>query len=413
MVFLFPGILFRRSFFSGNFTNHFESGNPLERFLWNMLTSVFVLTVFTICLGFLSDLSNNLIGFDVKSSDILEVFICLYENKFPIYLNNYFEIKNVLKLLGSIYFTSIALGILFNKIIFIFKLDKTFKSLDFNRNWDNLVASNKFNNISHKHGDITITDIDIKTKENELFTGRFHNIIYNKDGNVYSISLTKTYKYYKIDKTLDGYENLISEIKKRIKKDPEFTMYHSESKNDFIYRKRIKGNVFVILADKIENISITYVKIGNVYDKISNYIQKFTVLSILLISLFIFSNAFWDFHIFNFSSENKRITFSIVTPLIILSLYNIFSSIIKSVLNKEKYKSYKADFWILFILLIPNLYIYNILNFGVVLTILLVALTVIPNNKEKGENSNVKVEINDIENQITNKFHDKNGNNDI
>ena len=81
MVFLFPGILFRRAFFSGDFNKQFESGNAFERILWNMLVSMIMLVMHSLSIQTYNSIFYNVIDFGLKNEDIADTFICLYENK--------------------------------------------------------------------------------------------------------------------------------------------------------------------------------------------------------------------------------------------------------------------------------------------------------------------------------------------
>ena len=115
MVFLFPGILFRRAFFSGRFNKHFNSGDTSERLLWNLLFSFLCLFVF---FGIYYELHKaKIITSNVTYHDITSVFISLYDNKFPSLLQDYFKLKSTFMVLVSLYAFSILSGYVIHKII--------------------------------------------------------------------------------------------------------------------------------------------------------------------------------------------------------------------------------------------------------------------------------------------------------
>ncbi len=364
MVFLFPGILFRRAFFSGEFNNHFESGNAFERLLWNMLTSILMLVLFCFSIHSLNNSLSIKIEFGLKIEDITDTFICIYENKLPTIFVSESRIIYTINILIAIYSFSIGLGYFINRIIFYLGLEKRFSILKFQNGWNYLTKSNKQNNISHSFKDIYYTKVDIKTKTEELFTGKLHVISYDKESKIEAITLQETYKFYKLTTKEDSRK--IKEIRKAISDNDPHIILHSSSKNNFIYRKRIKGDLFTIFNNEIENISITYIKISNFYEKFQNSLKKVFSISFLIVTILAISYSIWDFQIIEFQNYTRRLTFCLISPLAfgisILFLISLFN--IKDL--KEDFKSYlneiKNAFIILILFSIPYLYVFNILQ---------------------------------------------------
>lgn len=374
MVFLFPGILFRRSFFSGDFNKYFESGNTFERLLWNMLTSILMLVAFCLSIHFFNIFSPFKIEFELQIADITDTFVCIYENKLPTIFISEIRIIQTIQLLLSIYLFSILLGYFFNRIIFYLGLEKRFSIFQFQNSWQYLTNSNKQNNIDHSIKDIYYTKVDIKTEAGELFTGKLHVISYDKESKIEAITLQDAYKYYRL--TFDKDEKKINEIKEAINdKDPHLIL-HSETTNNFIYRKRIKGDLFTIFNNDLENISITYIKISNFYQKFQKALRIALSIIILFITVFSISYSIWDFHIIPFSSYYKRLAFCIITPLNCIFLLLIIISLFNRKLLNENFKQYikqiKDAICILIMFLIPYLYIFDILKLSY--TILLMTI---------------------------------------
>ncbi|WP_163408663.1 hypothetical protein [Flavobacterium ajazii] len=379
MVFLFPGILFRRAFFSGDFNKHFESGNTFERLLWNMLTSILMLVAFCLSIHFCNLLLPFKIEFDLKTSDITDTFICIYENKLPTLFISETRIIQTISLLFSIYSFSILLGYFSNRIIFYLGLEKRFSVFQFQNNWHYLTNSNKQNNITHSIKDIYYTKVDIKTKAEELFTGKLHVISYDKEGKIEAITLQEAYKFYRL--TIANDLGKINEIKQALSDNDPHIIFHSETSNNFIYRKRIKGDLFTIFNNDLENISITYIKISNFYEKFQKTVKTILSIIILTATIFSISYAIWDFKLIPFSSYYKRLTFCITSPLILILLILFLISIFDRKLlieNRKKYKTQiKEIFCILILLSLPYLYIFDIVRFIFTLIIIIIYLSVL------------------------------------
>lgn len=364
MVFLFPGILFRRAFFSGKFNKHFDSGNVFERLLWNILLSLFALTCFSYLVYYIND--SNIIQIQINigfsSEEIIDTFTNLYENKFP---DNFKEpdfLYSCIKFLFSLYTFSTLIGFFMNRFIFYLGLEKRFNFLRFQNSWEYLTNSNRKNNSSHNIGDIYSTKVDIKTKTGQLFTGKLHEVIFDKDGKIEAIAIQEAYKFYKLDKAKDHYK--IEEISALISsKDPQI-IKHSDTKTELIYRKRVKGNVFTILNNEIENISITYIKVSDFLNKFKKYLSIIVSIFLLLISILSIAYAIWDFGLINFSTSFRRIGFAILTPFFFVLLTLLAIEILNLKMLKRDWRKYliniKDAFLILIIFTVP--YIYPLLD---------------------------------------------------
>ena len=124
MVFLFPGVLFRKFYFSGQFGNQFEQGNLLERFLWSLFlsfTSLSFVAVLFYSLAYFFDL-HPLESIDFEK--ISTIFESLSKNEFPRAFTNKIEFINFLILIFIIYFISASLGFIVHKIIRLFSFDR-------------------------------------------------------------------------------------------------------------------------------------------------------------------------------------------------------------------------------------------------------------------------------------------------
>jgi hypothetical protein len=364
MIFLFPGVLFRRAFFSGEFKKRFDAGNTFERVLWSILFSFLSVISFCFAINFINSIFGLTFQFDLKNDQILDSFICVYENRFPTAFLSVESLINSIKLLSSLYLFSILIGYLFNKIVFYLGLEKRYAILKFQDNWQYLTSSTKQNNSNHSIGDIHYTKVDIKTSNQELFTGKLHEILYDKEGKIEAIAIKEAYKFYKYK--IKEEQSKIDYIKETHRDDDPSIIILFENEDEFVYRKRIKGDLFSILNNNIENISITYIKTSGFYEKFQKKINIILAILALIIVLFFFSYMVWDFQLIPFNNTSKRVLFCLITPFV--SLFSIHSFIcilnLKSLL--KNYKLYlnniKDVFLILILFSIPYLYVFNLVK---------------------------------------------------
>lgn len=82
--------------------------------------------------------------------------------------------------------------------------------------------------------------------------------------------------------------NKINEIKLEIENKNPFYIEHIETNNEYIYKKRIKGNIFTIFNQEVENISITYIKISHLYERFQKYLKLFCINNTTINSYFFY-----------------------------------------------------------------------------------------------------------------------------
>ena len=162
MVFLFPGILFRRTFFSGKFSKHYDSGNIVDRVLWNIFFSIICILLFILVNIFTDNILISSLGISLRQNEVINTFEELYKNEFPKLLRDSKSVNDFIWILLSLYIFSTLLGFGLHKLIFIFDLDKHIPLLKFQSKWDYLLVSNKESNKEHRLGDVFFTQADVK-----------------------------------------------------------------------------------------------------------------------------------------------------------------------------------------------------------------------------------------------------------
>lgn len=338
MVFILPGLLFRRGFFSGEIRRGFEFGNGVERLFWNILTSLVMLATYSVFVSYLNGIYS--IETKIQFSDLIDLFVCIYENKLPTVFFAKENISELSKLLWQIYFFSLIIGWFCNKTLFLANLDKKFKGLQFQNRWYLITNSMNQTNRSHSIGDHYFTKIDVKNAKNELFSGELHDIVFDNEGKFAAIIIKDAYKFYELNKEKD--EAKINIIKSEINssKDPKIIV-HSDNIETFKYKKRIKGDLFSILNYEIENISITYIKISTLKNNIRIIGRKLLAFSYLLAIMFCIVYLIWDLKIFDFDSIYKRIFFCVSSIFILTALLPLGLSLT----NFENLKNDRKKYW--------------------------------------------------------------------
>lgn len=373
MVFLFPGVLFRRVFFSGRFSQNFDSGNTLERILYSLLISIiclFLFSIFAIQIDYL--LGGHVKVFSVfTESELFVNFDNLYQNKFPEILKSKNSLYSLSKIIFSLYLFSGILGFVSNWFVHIFGLEKRFTFFQFSHKWHYLTYSNKKINTNHRIGDIYTTYIDIATDDDSLFTGRLHEVVINKDGNIEAYTMFDTKKYYRLVKDEKSQEK-IKQIKLLAEKFPNNYSIHTDNENQFIYLKLIKGNLFTIASSRVKNTSLSFLKVSGLYKKIETAINTFINSLLIILAAFSVSYIFWDYNLYEFSTYSRRLIFCISLPISFIGVLLFLSSFFEDRKIVSKYLGQIVmSFFIMILLFIPYLYIFNCVKFGVFFLILI------------------------------------------
>jgi hypothetical protein len=361
MVFLFPGVLFRKFYFSGQFGNQFEQGNLLERFLWTLFLSL-------VCLSSVSFIFYALdVSFNVKPlegidfSKISSIFESLSKNEFPNSFTDKTEFLNFLTLIFVIYFISVFLGYLSHNIIRTLSLDK-FSIFKFKNNWHYLSQAYKENGVKRKIGDVYTTFVDVLVKNNskeELYRGILNNFILDKDNKLENIVLSNAFKFITIEKTE---ETKIDEIEKSIKNDDKIFSLHRDYLNKKVFKKSIDGNLLVLSNENILNINFTYIKTSNKVNYWKGNLYNFIKIIYFIILMGLIVLPFLQIEIKYFYSIMSKIVFSITSILILSILLNFISQLLK--VKKIDNKAEPKDiFFISLLFLSPYLWVFEITKF--------------------------------------------------
>jgi len=346
MVFLFPGVLFRRFYYLGNDKNQFNHGHLLERFLITILLSVFVLASFFMVNNYMSKSYEISLVFNYSYQD----FICLFSNLtssiIPPIFNSFSKFESFIKTFGLLYLYSAFIGwVSYNTVKFL-HLDNWISALRFSNEWQYLLTLPKRKVIKRRPFQKLNAQVDLLThgKDGEvLYQGFYHKLVLNKDHEIDSIVLTNPKKFIEIDKTQEN-QRKIQDIEESIKR-KEYTYYrYRDYKNKIIYKKHINSHSFVVSKKDIININLLYIKdINTTKKKGSSFtllgwmnilkILRFLALATALVFLFV------DFESQYFNTFWKKILFLFITLIELWLLNNIVNSILKTVYLKDANKN--------------------------------------------------------------------------
>lgn len=332
MVFIFPGIIFRKFYYIREYSKEFDKGNLFERSVFTVLTSVIILAlsylIYTILVDFLGQDHVPYISYET----IRGIHQQISTNQLPneISPDTY---RNFTYLMLSIYIMSGVFGIIWHFITKSSFLKKSgcFKKINY---WEDLVKGfhhkNRDDSLTHAY---TLVDVLIDTGEgNKLYSGKLENYYLNHDNNqLQTIVLSSVNKYKKNEKNVE--------------------------------RIQIPGHNFVVERDKILNVNFTYV--FEEKSKFIGYKLLYWVINILSVVTFIFSilSLFYSINEVYTSTFLRKGAFILCTGVLILLIQELSKLLIS--------KQWSKFDWVYLLILIffglPLFWIYNIYSWRTVL----------------------------------------------
>jgi len=356
MVFLFPGVLFRKFYFSGKFTKQFSQGNLLERFLWTLFCGVVSLSIcgalfYLINVEWKLELTHNMTFESISS-----IFQCLSTNKYPPEFSNKDSLKEIGMLLVIVYAFSILAGLLCVKLVRLLSFDLYISILRFNNDWVYISEPTKSNGVERSFLDVYTPYVDIliiqKDKE-ELYRGVLHDFFYDKENKLEHIVIKSASKFIKV-KNIPENEQKIKHLKQLIKNgDKEFSE-HKSFPDEYVFKKKIQGDRLVLSALNMTNINFTYAKIESGLNK---FIRKFllttqVILWLIIAGLIVLPAINIEYTYLD--TFVKKLTFSITSFFVIATLYTGMKDFLLI------RKSFKEPFFNALFLATPYLWVFNI-----------------------------------------------------
>lgn len=193
---VFPGVVFKRFYFQGQFTKQFGAGLFADRLItsifWGIIVQIITFLVYSRSLGFTFTGIRDKVG--VAYSNILE-------NHLP--ADTYQYLKYVLVYLICLIVMAAILGTIFHKMIRIFKIDVKLEVFRFSNHWNyyfrgEILSTRDFKQI--KKGKVLSTMVDVlidnATEKNKMIQGFLTQYtISHKTGELDALYLTGAKRY--------------------------------------------------------------------------------------------------------------------------------------------------------------------------------------------------------------------------
>lgn len=197
LIFIFPGVLFRKFYYIGPFTKQFNSGNLFERFIITLFLSVISLMASGGILLFLRDVLNIPFLPSISYTTVFNVLNGLQENKLPdpkIFTKTYKDFTILLLLLFSL---SGILGAFCYMLVTTFKLDLYLNVFKFNDKWHYHVKGKNSNRI--KEEKYLYTEVNVLTQdgnsEKTMYSGYLNDYTVDENNSIKSVILEEAHRY--------------------------------------------------------------------------------------------------------------------------------------------------------------------------------------------------------------------------
>ncbi len=321
MIFLFPGIIFRKFLFYGKDAKQFDSGNLLERFLWILLSSIFTIIVSSFLFFFIGNILEFKLLDSISYSSVRDILVPLSDNKFPseeIISENYIDFSI---LILAIYVLSFALGIIFRK------LNNLFGFIPYKNYWHKVLENNKkYKNSQDLEFGYVQADVLVETnKDTVLYSGRVEDYYLKEDYNLQTIVLSGVVRYKK---------SINDQGKEEVK------------------IKNVPGNHFAINYERVVNLNFNY--IYNKKQQRKHFIIALNIIQIFSLSVII---------LFPFTDGSLNYTPTVIRKITFifcgLMVGSVIFDMVRKIIQKEKNIKFKENIYFFIFFIIPFFWIFN------------------------------------------------------
>lgn len=306
VLIIFPGLIFRRLFFYGEFSKEFKAGHNLITLLSISAVPGFVILVLTFF-----TYSYLFVAIDI--GEVIDKFKDLSSPDFRLTNSDDTPVNELLNhkaapFLGFLYLISIIIGSLSGRLIRFSQLDTKFKIFRFKNYWFYLLNGQqyKFKKLRHLR----------ESNKRHVFTKADVLIDSNSKTHLYS-GIVVDYELSENDSTSLNKIMLQNAVRYSLKEDKRVPV-------------EIPGNLLIVDCQDLKNINLTYVfeeTKSVLQSKIPTTIELvFSYLIILLIPIFIFraERINWEVYTWYFSLPWYSKIFSFFTVIQTVSLLNPF-----------------------------------------------------------------------------------------
>ena len=371
--------MFRKFYFSGDFTKQFQQGNLMERLLWTLFFSTLIITLSVLGFIFIETYTNIKTQEYVSYENVKKLFETLSANKLPEQsdVDKYFY-KNYIYLILIIYGFSIFSGFVSYKIIRLTNIDSYIPALRYKNYWHYLIRSKKINGKKKSSNKYLYTNADVLIEckdKTELYSGYVQNYFIDPLTNKLNcIILKDAYKFISVLKS----EN--QDIEVSIKNEENVYERHRVYSDKVVYKKNIPGDILTLFDDRIININLTYVEqVLNVKEKRQAFVNSFYY---VLLAVIVFAPWLIEYDLLQ--TIKRKVIVGLIGYLTLISLRNYLLELLGIKGNPLGFKNF---FLGVILYNLPLLWFFKIIN--VWLTLLVVFLffvfMVIILSKEKKE----------------------------
>lgn len=308
LIFIFPGVLFRKFYYIGPFTKQFNNGNLFERFIITLFLSVISVTLSGLVILLLRDVLEIPFLPSISYQTVFNVLNSLQENKLPepsIFTKTYKDFMILLLLLFSL---SAILGSFCFMIVTSLKLDLIMNVFKFNDKWHYHVKGK--NNRKRKDEKYLYTEVNVLFQDGNsdkiMYSGYLNDYTVDENNSIKSVLLEETHRY--------SYNELQNQNQNR--------------------ERPIRGSLMYIACENVMNINFTHIfepKLKRTFSEKVVYFLRglFLLLYASTFILFWVDNVIWHFEFFW-----KKFIFIIFSILLQILLFNWIKELI--LINKRR-----------------------------------------------------------------------------
>lgn len=356
MIFIFPGILFRKFLFVREHSMEFEKGHLFERFIWTLFTSISMLVFIAgLFYTFRKVLDVQLLPY-ISYNTIRETFAELSTNNLPD--------PKVKKDIGEIYHDFALL------MICVYFLSVVFGLLAFYLTRSGLFRSTGLLKSTNYYQDLVVGSNQKNTDDSLIYLYTSADVLV--DAGESSKLYSGTLKNYFLESGSSKLETIVLCDAVRYKKD-----------GDIVTIKEIPGHNFIISKDRILNLNFTYVYEKKEQNKGIRRLKWIINIIFTIALIFLAASLFID-DIYVYTSTYLRKLVFLVCGFITILFINQQTKI---VLSGQKSLLKLEDFFYFVLFILPFFWIFNIFSWYYVLSsqILLWIVTALIFEKKKKE----------------------------
>lgn len=319
MMVVFPGFLFRKFYFVGEFTKQFNQGTQFDKLVWNIFFSSIAI-LFSILSIFLFKNATDLPLMESISYDsIIKIVKPLQKSDIPDKEILYQMYKDLIILVSLIYSFASFLGIICHFIVRTFSLDVKFPIFRFNNHWYYYIHGGRILYHNKENRKRMFTFADVLCEEvgaSKLYSGILSQYVINRENNqLESIYLTNAIRYKRV--------------------------LAEDGSTKSVETKDIPGNTFCVPYSRVLNLNLTYYykPVDELKNKKIGYIINNILFSTLILSIAI--SLFFNLSDYGINGVLDKIGYSF-WGLIFVSNFKILVSSAFN-LEQEKEKSVKGS----------------------------------------------------------------------